>query len=1337
MQTSLAKKIFAIGSTSAMLLAAVPFVASAAAHAAGTNVSSNGTVYFINTSGQKQPYTSAGAFLSYGFNTWADVVPASAEDLALPTGSFVPPSDGSLINDKGTVYLMVNGMPSGFTTEANFLGLGYSYKNVLAGDVSFLAKGSNLGTTAMSHPVGTLVNDKGTVYLMTASGKMGIPSLSTFNSWGYSFAKVVPANSYDSAIAMSSGIMNARVAGQLNPTGSTVNIPPVSGNLSVSAASDMPVARTLVKGEAVSDLAHFTFYGTGTVTAVTLKRFGVSADATLNNVYLFDGSTRLTDSASVSSGSTINFTSNSGLFTVNGSKTIAVRADILSTAAAGETVGVQLTSAMSGSNSVGGAPISGNLHTVATATLATVALGAVTQSGATNPGTDINVWQSTATVSTRDVLMTRLALRQVGSIVSADVNNFKLFVDGVQVATASSLDSNGYVTFSFSKALTTGNRTLKVTADVIGGSGRNVEFSLRGAYDISVTDTQYNAGVTATASAFPLDAGATFNISAGSMTVVKATDSQSANVTLGATDQSLAKYTFTAYGEQIKVETLRVGVITTGGVVTEHTLRNVRILVNGLQVGSTTNVPAAATFASGAGTQFTTNFTVVPGTPATVEIRGDIVDSNGTDNIAAGTVTAVQALLIGGTAANNAIPQVSLGTLDVPTADNTLGNSLTIAAGSMSLTQQSTYAAQTIVAPQTAYKIGAFNLTGNSTEAVNLNTLEVDFNGSATEATVLTDVYVKYGTQTTAVKGTVTEADNTWSISRTLAINETMPVEVYATISSGLSTSTIQTLLTVTGITASSGLTKYADINSDATKDAGFAGQIITGAANGTLTATADATTPDSALVDDSGTVTTAAFKFAAVNDSFTITDMTVTLADASAVATVTLMDGGVAVTGGSKPGATTLTFSGLNIPVTSNVNKVISVQLTMSPVGVGAGTAGSSLLTTLTSFTARSSNGTSDVSGNDAGPSIENDPAGNIMYVYHSVPTITNVTLPDLSSLAAGTKVVSKFTVSSGGTGAISWQKLVFTVARAIGGVDTLATTQLWNSDTNTQISGTVAYTGGIEADNGTAGTIIFVANSEQAVSGAKTYELRTTIAGTVGTGDYISVKIAQPSTFAASATAFASHTASSASYADVDASGTVNANDIRLTAQVTAASAYAQTNGGVATFLTSDTTDEVQTWGTITTGRTIILTETGAATNTIGAITGTLVSTDAWTCNAYTAANGGGSTTTSTAAILSVKCTKASVGQVILNTAYPGANVGAEETTITLTTTAGGLAANTVVAAADSDLGFSLTAGVVGDASFVWSDQNKAAHSSTTADWTNGVLVKNLPTSTQTLSK
>jgi len=93
MQNSVAKKIFAVGSAVVMTLAMVaPFVAQAQVHAAGTNVSdSSGTVWMVMPDGTRRAYTSAGAFLSYGFNSWGAVVPASAEDLALPQGSFIPP----------------------------------------------------------------------------------------------------------------------------------------------------------------------------------------------------------------------------------------------------------------------------------------------------------------------------------------------------------------------------------------------------------------------------------------------------------------------------------------------------------------------------------------------------------------------------------------------------------------------------------------------------------------------------------------------------------------------------------------------------------------------------------------------------------------------------------------------------------------------------------------------------------------------------------------------------------------------------------------------------------------------------------------------------------------------------------------------------------------------------------------------------------------------------------------------------------------------------------------------------------------------------------------------
>ena len=506
--------------------------------------------------------------------------------------------------------------------------------------------------------------------------------------------------------------------------------------------------------------------------------------------------------------------------------------------------------------------------------------------------------------------------------------------------------------------------------------------SLRGAYDVSAADSQYNANILSTGT-FPVGS-ASFAVNAGTMTVVKTTDSPSQNVTVGGTDIPLAKYSFTAYGEAVKVETLRVGMITTTGTVTDHQIRNVRIMVDGSQYGSITHVPAAASFAADAGTSFTTNFMVNPGTPKMVEIRGDIFDNEGDNNTTVATAfTAVQALLVGGTATSNAVPQVSLGTINVPSQTNVLGNNLTIATGSISLAQQTTYAAQTIVVPQTAYKLGAFNLVGNSTEAVNINNFEIDWAqtvGSSFDGSDdLTDLYIKYGNKQSSVKGSVTDSDNTWSISYTLAKNETLPVEVYATVGSTVTaTNNIRADLTVTGVTVDSTTTVYADTTStNSTKDAGFAGQLIA-AGTGTFTVAVDATTPNAAIIDDTGLVPSAVYKFTTTNDSYTITDVVLTLPDATAVSSVNLYDGTELVAGGSKPGALTVTYAGLSVPVAANTVKVLTVRLQMNAIGVGAGSTGSNVTTTMTSATARNSQGTSA-----AVTESPSNPAGNVMYVY------------------------------------------------------------------------------------------------------------------------------------------------------------------------------------------------------------------------------------------------------------------------------------------------------------------------------------------------------------------
>jgi hypothetical protein len=207
--------------------APAPQPVSGSTHADYTNVAApDGTVYRIEN-GTRYPYTSAGAFLSYGFNTWGAVVPATTGDMALPVATyrpsgstqqttyFIPPRNGSLINDKGTIYLITNGTRVGFANAQSFLELGYSFSNAQPGDTSFMVTLAPINNTATAHPDGTLIRDNKTIYLLKNNTRLGISSMEVFYSWGLNMNEVVPANNYDLAAPVS-GVLNTRMANQLS-----------------------------------------------------------------------------------------------------------------------------------------------------------------------------------------------------------------------------------------------------------------------------------------------------------------------------------------------------------------------------------------------------------------------------------------------------------------------------------------------------------------------------------------------------------------------------------------------------------------------------------------------------------------------------------------------------------------------------------------------------------------------------------------------------------------------------------------------------------------------------------------------------------------------------------------------------------------------------------------------------------------------------------------------------------------------------------------------------------------------------------------------------------------
>lgn len=148
------------------------------------------------------------------------------------------------------------------------------------------------------------------------------------------------------------GAKSRAAFGGVSTGGTTVPVSAGTGTgLKVSLSPTSPNGTVLVHGQGIGDLGDFVFANPTAspinVTGLTFKRTGVSNDATLANVYLYNGVNRLTDSAGIS-GSQFSYANAAGIFTVPAGQTyvVSVRADIL-TGTSGQQLGVQLVSATS------------------------------------------------------------------------------------------------------------------------------------------------------------------------------------------------------------------------------------------------------------------------------------------------------------------------------------------------------------------------------------------------------------------------------------------------------------------------------------------------------------------------------------------------------------------------------------------------------------------------------------------------------------------------------------------------------------------------------------------------------------------------------------------------------------------------------------------------------------------------------------------------------------------------------------------------------------------------------------------------------------------------------
>jgi hypothetical protein len=118
------------------------------------------------------------------------------------TSGFYPYPTGTLVNDSGTIYFISGTVKVPFTSWQAFVGLGYSSKNIVEGDLTNYTLSSNytINTANAEHPWGSWLIYRGTVYYSTQAGLIGVPSVQAFTSNGGDWTYIVKANKYDVAI---------------------------------------------------------------------------------------------------------------------------------------------------------------------------------------------------------------------------------------------------------------------------------------------------------------------------------------------------------------------------------------------------------------------------------------------------------------------------------------------------------------------------------------------------------------------------------------------------------------------------------------------------------------------------------------------------------------------------------------------------------------------------------------------------------------------------------------------------------------------------------------------------------------------------------------------------------------------------------------------------------------------------------------------------------------------------------------------------------------------------------------------------------------------------------
>ncbi len=524
----------------------------------------------------------------------------------------------------------------------------------------------------------------------------------------------------------------------------------VAEDITISLAADTPGTSQVAKNaqDVIFTKVKFTGGTSGvTVSKVIVARGGVSADADVASIKLYDGATRLGSTQALNTLThKATFSSLSWEIPAGETKYLTIKGSIATSPTVGDSVrlGIALATDVTADQVLTGVyPIWGKSKTIAGISVggldvtkqtspaeATILSGAVDQ--------DIAAWKFYAS-TTEGFSISQIIVTHVGSATVNDVKNIKLKVSGVQIGeTIETLDSQNKAVFDLSSPLVLNAATSKIVhahCDVAGGiwTSRTIKFEITQYTDVTAYGANSGGATVITTDPFATytkQTGNLMTIGQGSLTVAvdAALNPAAQTYVKGTTERDFVAYKFTTGSrEGVRVTKLRFKLESADGAITGSAtdISNITLWDGTTQVGGTASVIGSyVTFgANTVGYDVSGLFDVEKSTNKTIVLKADIPSGATSDHTLALELDTYTDIWIDGLSSEYDIDQTATNIVLTGTGKrHTVSGS-----GSLAVSlSANTPPAQTYVIGSTEKEFTRINLTAGSGEDILVTAITLD-----------------------------------------------------------------------------------------------------------------------------------------------------------------------------------------------------------------------------------------------------------------------------------------------------------------------------------------------------------------------------------------------------------------------------------------------------------------------------------------------------------------------------------------------------------------------------------------------------------------------------------